>query len=275
MTKGPGYSSPLEAMANGPREKLLYVPCPPAERGRPDMLATIDCDPASETYSQIVHRLYFPNVDDELHHTGWNACSSCHCDSSKERRYLVLPALHSSRIYSVDTINPREPKLHKTVEPEDVHEWDASSAHTSHCLASGDLLVSFMGDKTGQAKGTLLLVDSNFKVKGRWNKDATAFGYDMWYQPRHNVMLTTEFGAPNAFNSGFNPAEVGTKYGGSVHVWEWSSGKLLKSIDLGPEGLIPLEVRFLHDPASPHAFLISALGSSLVHVYKDEESNEW
>lgn len=55
-----------------------------------------------------------PNLKDELHHSGWNACSSCHGDSSKARSKLVLPCLISSRVYVVDVgTEPRAPKLHK------------------------------------------------------------------------------------------------------------------------------------------------------------------
>ena len=35
-------------------------------------------------------RLEMPGIGDELHHMGWNACSSCHDDASMERRYLIL-----------------------------------------------------------------------------------------------------------------------------------------------------------------------------------------
>ena len=40
-----------------------------------------------------------PHLGDELHHSGWNACSSCHSDASRARSLLVLPALGSGRIY--------------------------------------------------------------------------------------------------------------------------------------------------------------------------------
>jgi len=53
----------------------------------------VDVDPNSPTYSKVIHRLPMPNVGDELHHTGWNSCSSCHGDPSAARRYLVLPSL--------------------------------------------------------------------------------------------------------------------------------------------------------------------------------------
>lgn len=41
---------------------------------------------------------------------GWNACSSCFGDSSKERRYLILPAFKSGNIYAVDVRDPKNPK---------------------------------------------------------------------------------------------------------------------------------------------------------------------
>jgi selenium-binding protein 1 len=43
-------------MRNGPREKLLYIPCiqPLAqETHRSDYLATVDVDPDSPTYSKV------------------------------------------------------------------------------------------------------------------------------------------------------------------------------------------------------------------------------
>jgi selenium-binding protein 1 len=55
-----------------------------------------------------------PYLKDELHHSGWNTCSSCFGDSTKSRNKLVLPSLISSRIYVVDVgSEPRAPKLHK------------------------------------------------------------------------------------------------------------------------------------------------------------------
>lgn len=60
---------------------------------KPDYLATVDVDIDSKTYGEIIHRLPVGNLDDELHHSGWNACSSCHEDTSVQRRFLVLPSL--------------------------------------------------------------------------------------------------------------------------------------------------------------------------------------
>src|SRR5688572_19403216 len=71
------YASPEEAR-KAPRETLMYVPglYGGTKVNKPDFLATVDLDPSSTTYSQVVHRLPMPTPGDELHHFGWNACSS-------------------------------------------------------------------------------------------------------------------------------------------------------------------------------------------------------
>ena len=101
---GPGYASPEEAM-KAEREKVLYTAALYGGTGiqAPDYLATVDVDPSSPTYSQIISRTAMPNLDDELHHFGWNACSSCHTDASKTRRFLVVPGFRSGRIHILDT----------------------------------------------------------------------------------------------------------------------------------------------------------------------------
>ena len=56
----------------------------------------------------------------------------------------------------------------------------------------------------------MLLDGEDFTVKGVWGKDGEAapFGYDFWYQPYYNVMMSTEFGAPKAFWKGFDATDV-------------------------------------------------------------------
>jgi selenium-binding protein 1 len=114
---GPGYASPAEAI-KAPREKLLYTIAIYTGTGiqMPDYLATVDADPDSATYSQVIHRLEMPRIGDELHHMGWNACSSCHDDASMARKYLLVPGVRSNNIHIVDTAtNPRAPRLHKVI----------------------------------------------------------------------------------------------------------------------------------------------------------------
>lgn len=56
-----------------------------------------------------------------------------------------------------------------------------------------------MGDPEGKAKGGFILLDPDFKIKGTWSTTNTDFGYDFWYQPKHNILVSSSWGAPEAF----------------------------------------------------------------------------
>ena len=76
----------------------------------------------------------------------------------------------SSRVYVVDTgKNERAPVLHKVIEPDVIlSKTNLAFPHTAHCLASGEILISCMGDKDGNAQGAgFLVLGSDFNVKGR------------------------------------------------------------------------------------------------------------
>ncbi len=270
---GPGYASPQEAM-RAPREKILYTTALYTGTGvhEPDYLATVDVDPASPTYSKVIHRLPMPNVGDELHHFGWNACSSCHSDVSRSRRYLVVPGLKSSRIHIVDCVNPKAPKLHKVIEPEEVKKKaNLSAPHTVHCLADGRVMISMLGDAEGRGPGGFLLLDEDYGVIGPWAEASgdMKYNYDFWYQPRHNVMVSSEWAAPQTYEPGFKLEDVAAgKYGQRIHFWDWKQGKLIKTADMGEGGKIPLEVRFHHNPESSHGFVGAALSSTIWHWQK-------
>lgn len=58
------------------------------------------------------------------------------------------------------------------------------------------------------------------------------------------------------------------KYGTSLVVWDWPKLSIQKTIDLGMEGLMPLEVRFLHNPAASEGFVGCAIGSTVWRFFK-------
>ncbi|MGF1581286.1 MAG: selenium-binding family protein [Gemmataceae bacterium] len=267
------YASPRDAMQSPP-EKIAYVVATYAgtKQQKPDYLAVIDTDPKSKTYSKVIHRLKMPNVGDELHHYGWNACASCF--GKRERRYLILPGLVSSRIHIVDTINPRKPKLHKVIEPEEViRKTKLTGPHTVHCLANGKIMISMLGNEKGEAPGGFLVLNDKFEVEGSWatSRKGMRFNYDFWYQPRHNVMVSSEWGALNTVRPGFKFEDLKAgKYGQRLQFWDWEKKRITQTIDLGADGMIPLEVRFHHDPKSTHGFVGAALSSAIWHWHKDK-----
>jgi selenium-binding protein 1 len=270
------YASPCEAM-QAPRETLAYLPALYSGTGvnKPDYLATVDLDPKSANYSRVIHRLELPHVGDELHHFGWNACSSCHADSTQSRRFLILPGLRSSRIYIVDTAEPGRPKLHKTIEPEEIaRRTQLSAPHTVHCRGDGLVMISMLGDSRGEAPGGFLLLDQDFEIVGRWEKslEGMHYNYDFWYQPRLNVMVSSEWAAPNTFVPGFKPEDVQAgKYGQRLYFWDWQERRIAQTIDMGDDGRIPLEVRFHHNPDSSHGFAGAALSSAIWHWHRADD----
>jgi selenium-binding protein 1 len=259
-------------------EKVLYTIALYDGTGiqEPDYLATVDVDPHSPTYSQVISRTVMPYVGDELHHFGWNACSSCHGDEGKSRQFLVVPGFHSNRLYIVDTSDDRAPRLHKTIEPEEIQEkTNLTAPHTVHCLADGHVMISMLGDGEGNGPGGFLLLDEEFNITGRWEQNTAGmrYNYDFWYQPRHNIMVSSEFGAPNAYFAGFKLEDVSAgKYGHHLHFWDWKSHEIVQNVDLGEDGMIPLEVRFQHNPESTHGFVGATLSSNMWHWGKSNGS---
>jgi selenium-binding protein 1 len=99
------YPSPRLA-SQAPPEKLAYVASLDPTRKRPDVMMVVDLDSESGGYGQIVGQTDLA-IGDELHHFGWNACSSCLCPNAPhphiERRYLIVPGIRSSRLHVLDT----------------------------------------------------------------------------------------------------------------------------------------------------------------------------
>ena len=86
-------------------------------------------------------------------------------------------------------------------------------------------------------------------------------------------MISSEWGDPKAFFQGFDPADVSKgKYGRSLHVWDWNNHEILQHIDLGEDGLIPLELRFLHHPDTNEGYVGAALSSNVLRFYKKVNS---
>ena len=71
-------------------------------------------------------------------------------------------------------------------------------------------MLSMLGNDKGEGPGGFLLLNNKFEVTGPWeaNRDGMKFNYDFWYQPRHNVMVSSEWGAPNTVKRGFKLDDV-------------------------------------------------------------------
>ena len=133
------YRSPSEAAA-APPEHLAYVVAFDRGGEQPDALTVLDVDPDSGRYGQVVGWADLPTRGDELHHFGWNACSSAlmhegHDMDGLARRYLLLPGLRSSNVHVYDTQpDPANPMLVKTIDADELAaKAGYSRPHTLHC----------------------------------------------------------------------------------------------------------------------------------------------
>jgi selenium-binding protein 1 len=262
------YASPAEATA-APAEEFLYVACLHEGTGvdEPDFLAVVDAEDG-----RIVHRLPMPNVGDELHHFGWNRCSSaCH---GPDRSHLILPGFRSSRIHVVNVADdPRRPRLEKVIEPDEVvRATGLTRPHTVHCMPGENIVLSMLGDADGNGTCGFAVLDAQtFEIKGRWENGGPRppLNYDFWYQPRRNVLASSEFGEPNAYESGFDPEDVSAgRYGSRLHFWNLAERRVEQTLELGEAGLVPLEIRWLHDPDADEGFVGAALSSTMWHFHR-------
>lgn len=78
-------------------------------------------------------------------------------------------------------------------------------------------------------------------------------------------MISSEWGVPKVFKKGFQLADAADPevYGRSLNVFSWKKRELLQTINLGDDGIAPLEVRFLHDPKKPIGFVGCGVNATL------------
>jgi methanethiol oxidase len=286
------YASPALAV-EAPPEELAYVArLSTGTNGHRDALGVVDTDPDSESYGTLVGKLEFPQGGNELHHFGWNACSSHLCPYAPhahvERRYLVVPGTHSSRIHVVDTQpDPRNPRLVKVIEGEEVMEATGYAApHTVHCGPDG-IYMNALGATDGNGPGGIFMLDhETFEVKGRWEKDRGPqyLSYDFFWHLGHDTMITSEWGTPNMVKDGVDPdLLLNGRYGHALHVWDLRTRKHLQTLDLGAEQQMVLELRPAHNPQRAYGFVgvvisLEDLSSSIFLWYLDRENGargEW
>jgi methanethiol oxidase len=265
------YRSPAEAIA-APAERLAYVAAyDPAGRVN-DALTVLDCDPGSADYGKVVGWSELPTAGNELHHFGWNACSSALCHQGHgdhgaplERRYLIVPGIRSSRTYVLDTRpDPRNPKVVRAIEADELaSKAGYSRPHTVHC-GPGGIFMSALGGANGQdgPGGVALLDHDTFEVVGAWEADRGEqfFSYDVWWHLREDTAVTSEWATPSMFEQGLNPEDLlGRRFGHHLNFWNMTERRLTQRIDLGDANQMVLEVRPAHDPASLFGFVATVI----------------
>ena len=265
MRPDPTFHATPKLAMEAPAEKLAFTLMLSADGSKPDGLAVIDVDPQSKTYGEIVNSLLMPNIGDEFHHCGWNACSSALSPLTGhaflQRRYLIIPGIRSSRIYVIDVKDPMDLKIHKIIEADEIMEKTGySRPHTIHCGPEG-IYVSTLGgggkDGTDGPPGIFIMDCETFEVLGRYEMDRGSQDkhYDFWWNLPRDYMISSEWGLPPQYENGIVPEDLlGGKYGHSIHFWDLRARKNIQTIDLGSNYQMALEIRPAHDPAKQYGF---------------------
>jgi hypothetical protein len=61
--------------------------------------------------------------------------------------------------------------MSQVIEGELLRALNVSTPHTSHCLASGEIMISVLGDRHGNGKGDFVLIDAHsLEIKGNRNE---------------------------------------------------------------------------------------------------------
>ena len=172
-----------------------------------------------------------PNVGDELHHFGWNACSSRAVPVGRRTRTssaatCSCPGLRSSRIHIVDVKDdPRDAEArqgHRGRRARDARP--ATRARTRSTAAPTASTSRALGAPDGDGPGGVFLLDhDDFSIKGAWEVDRgpQELAYDFWWHLGYDTLLTSEWGTPNMVENGVEPELLlGNKYGHQLHVWD-------------------------------------------------------
>ena len=234
-----------------------------------------------------------PTTGDELHHFGWNACSSALMHAGHhggpdglQRRFLVLPGLRSSNVHIYDTHpDPRAPRLHKSITPDELSaKAGYSRPHTLHCGPDGLFLSCLGGGDGADGPGGIALLDHDtFDVMRAFETDRGPqyMAYDAWWHLTQNTLITSEWGTPSMIEDGVVPELLlGNRYGHRLHFWDLAKGVHQQSVDLGADQQMVLEIRPAHDPDASWGYVgvvvsTTDLSASVWRWHRDDGTGQW
>ncbi len=244
-----------------------------------DKLVTIDANPASKRYGQVVHTLSVGGRN-EAHHSGL----------TDDRQFLWAGGLDTSKIFVFDIhSDPAKPRLHETITDFSARSGGVVGPHTHYALP-GRMLVTGLsnnrdhGGRTGMVEYTndgvyiethWMPTDDELQRAEKTGNYADGYGYDVRVLPRRNVMVTSSFtGWTNYmmdFGKMLNDPEAMKRFGNTVVVWDLHSRRPRKIFDVPGA---PLEIRCAWGPQNDYCFTSTALTSKIWLVYADVDG-EW
>nr|Q21950.2 RecName: Full=Putative selenium-binding protein [Caenorhabditis elegans] len=263
-------------------ELFAIVCCPHSIGYERDKIALVDLDPTSETFCTILSEVHLTSNGDEPGRMNWAKSAESLGEMNKfVRRNIIVPCMNSGKIYVIAFENEKL-WIEKEIRNDELIRKDVSCPYAvrSLPLKGAPVHVSTLGDRFGNGKGDFILIDRRtWEVRKKSEPTFSDYGGDFSLQPRHNLMISSEWGHPRLLRDGFMPSElenVSESFGARLHVWQISPPKLIQSINLDTcDGSLVICVKFLHNADCNHAFAISAIGSSIFHLHMNTLTKEW
>lgn len=228
-----------------------------------DSLVTVDVNPKSKRYGQIIHRAPVPGRH-EAHHAGF----------TDDRRYLWAGGLDDSFIFIFDVASdPAKPKLVKTIKSFVKDTGGLVGPHTFYALP-GRMLITALSNANDSSGRTGLAEYSNEGrfIRTIWMPKEAPYGYDVRVNINLNRMLTSSFTGKKNFmrplGELIKDAEAMKEFGDTVVVWDFHARKPLQVLQVPGA---PLELRWALQPNHHYAFTATALGHQLVLIHQQED----
>lgn len=245
-----------------------------------DKLVTIDVNPSSDTYGDVIHTLSVGGRN-EAHHSGL----------SDDRRYLWAGGLDSNKIFIFDVhSNPRQPRLHEVINNFVAKTGGLVGPHTFYALPGRMMITALSNNKDhGGRTGLAEYTNEGEYVATHWNptdsdlrgavktgKLADGYGYDVRVLPRRNMMLTSSFTGWSNYMMDFGKMlqdqEAMKRFGNTMVLWNMHTRQPKKVFDVPGA---PLEIRCAWQPNHNYCFTTTALTSKIWLIYEDVEDGEW
>ncbi|MCI0652919.1 MAG: selenium-binding family protein [Methylococcaceae bacterium] len=244
-----------------------------------DKLVTVDVNPASPSYGQVVATLSVGGRN-EAHHSGF----------TDDRQYLWASGLDTSRIFIFDVhTDPSKPVLYKTITDFEKQSGGVVGPHTNYALAGTMLLTGLSNNKDHGGRTALveytnggdyvdtywIPTDSDLRGAVKSGKYADGYNYDVRVLPLRNIMLTSSFTGWSNYMMDFgkmlNDPEAMKRFGNTMVLWNLHTKQPKKIFDVPGA---PLEIRCALNPIHHYCFTSTALTSKIWLVYEDPKG-EW
>ncbi|MCZ7625481.1 MAG: selenium-binding protein [Candidatus Methylomirabilota bacterium] len=228
-----------------------------------DSLVTVDVNPKSKRYGQIIHRAPVPGRH-EAHHAGF----------TDDRRHLWAGGLDDSYIFIFDVASdPAKPKLIKTIKSFVKDTGGLVGPHTFYALP-GRMLITALSNTTDGSGRTGLAEytnDGRF-IRTIWMPKEAPYGYDVRVNINLNRMLTSAFTGKKNFMRPLGELVKDTEamkaFGDTVVVWDFHARKPLQVLQVPGA---PLELRWALQPNHYYAFTATALAHQLVLIHQQDD----